>query len=395
MKTFMRDLVAATLLLAACFLAQPSIADTTPHAGLAQGAAKPAPTMTVGSQDPLKATNKWINCQKGDCTGLKIVNVTNYTNRDGVVIDVCPATVKGCSGAVPSNITITDSDFYLLAPTAGDNYPWAVQVVNGSNITLDNVRAHHFQMVAVDGAYKNGDCFDGEVAAHDITISNSLADTCSDGGFDFKSSNLTLLNDHAQHTHYGARLWGKNQHLAGAFTCEDFSEACVQFAPGYAGGVTDNLVIIPGAVKAPIFDIRQGAEGVVKHCEVHDAFGNVVYDGLNLVWRSYQSGATATNTPGIVLDASCSNTPPKPLVTPPPVVVQTPPPAVARVLISKTILKDGSGNGIIVLSTTSTIADLNAVPENKAAKVTAVKGMQLHSPGTLLPNGEYSYSILP
>jgi hypothetical protein len=354
------------ILLFLFLLPAPANADTTPRADMTQGAAKPASTTFVGSETPAKATNKWINCQKGDCTGLKVVNVTNHTNRDGVVVDVCPSTVKGCAGVIPSNITITDSDFYLTAPATGTNYPWAVQVVNGHDVVLDGVRGHNFRMAPVNGKYTNGDVFDGERGSYNVTFRNTVADGASDAGYDFKGTNYTFDNAEANDVDICITAWGQGVGV-GVFACKNWgptsSGAAIQVVKlSGSTGTPGNLHLAelhlepPVGATVKVFNLQYpGATLVVDKCS-----GTwPANDGKNKL-VTYEQGATATNTT-LTLPAVCGLG----YVDPPPAIVQAAPPPVtgtpqlfwpdAAPLVDKT-----PGDNRLTVSTTSNWKKLGA-----------------------------------
>jgi hypothetical protein len=216
---------------------------------------------------------RWLDSQQRDLTGLRLSACNIQVERNAVRID------KG-----QSDIVIRDCVFRLKAPTTGSNLPVAIEVINGSNVLLENVIARDFRMKPINGIYPNGDCFSGEKLAHDITLREILANNCSDGGFDFKSTDLRFENATADTVGLAFRIWG--QATASTITCANWSKGCIQ---GNTGGsfVVDRLILKPAPGDVTNFGVSKGYTLDIKACEGALAAGTVLY---------FQEGASKSNT---------------------------------------------------------------------------------------------------
>src|SRR5262249_29742259 len=59
-------------------------------------------------------------------------------------------------------------------------------------------------------SYWNGDGFSAEAQTHDISFENTFASGNTDGGYDIKSSNVTMVNAAAEGNKRNFRFWGHN-----------------------------------------------------------------------------------------------------------------------------------------------------------------------------------------
>jgi hypothetical protein len=325
-----------------------AIADEKPH---------PVPHVHGTAANPVTATGNGYKALDGkvwDLSGQTIEGFDLVVSREGIVIE------RG-----QSNVVIQNGKIRLKEPGTGHNLPEGIAVNDGSDITIKNVEVHNFQMVPNPPHYLNGDCFSGERKAVRVTITDTLADQCSDGGYDFKATHLRYDNATAQGVDYCFRVWG--QASAGVITCKDWgkwtdSGAAVQVV-AFEGGsfvvATLNLQAMPGKPQT-VFDIRRpGAVLTVGEC-----VGDLpVNDGLNRL-IVYADGATPDNTqvklgpscvlkpgPGsaasaIEIKAPRPPPPPKPAVTDATPQGGEPEPAKTTV-VSKILLPEVSGNGVI------------------------------------------------
>jgi hypothetical protein len=251
-----------------------ALADVTPHPNMHIGKPKPAAVTQTGSPTG-GAPSIWLNGKYGDLSGSTIENFVTYTQRSGIRI---------ANGA--HDIKVRDGDLYLIAPTTSPNLPVGLEIIDGYNIEVDHVTSHDFMMVKVDGHYNNGDCFSGEKAAHDIVFRDTHAINCSDGGFDFKSYNITFDNTSAENAGHCYRLWG----LATLTTasCKDWRDSGLQVMP-HATVTVDLFKAEPRAGnRQAVFEVRPTASLTVKACE------GVLNPGQK--WLVYEAGATPENT---------------------------------------------------------------------------------------------------
>jgi hypothetical protein len=358
----------AILAALACLLSPAGVAyaDSAPHANMTVGTAKPASTTFEGS--PTSGMYKWIDCSKGDCTNLTIINTAIYTSRDGVLDDICPTTYKTCKGVIPSGLKMTDVDIYQNACSTGSNLPEGVSFLNGHDAVLDNVRVHNFCMVAISGHYNNGDCYDGERPFYNITFRNTLADHCADGGYDFKSTNVVFDNATAQYVDICFRAWGQ---ATGTASCSNWGPT----SSGAAIQVTKLPDSTPGG----------GTKGDMHFTLFHPSatpgvtqkFANLHYTGASLVidrcWGlmpandgknklvTYEDGATAANTilklgPGCALGDNDND--PAAVVTPAPPVVAAP-----ISFCSTKLVPNGNGDATIDVKTPSWLKVLGVTKE--------------------------------
>lgn len=331
----MTRFLATTALVAVCLT--PGIS----HASFTLAGTKAAPHVEVHcSPSNLKAGR--LHIYDGNTTDLNgahfdYVDITSL--RNAIRIE------KGQSNGVISN-----SNFTTCGPMTGSNLPVSVAIDDGSNWLIQDTTASDFTMVPVNGVYLNGDCFSNERAAHFVTYQRVHATNCSNGAYDSKADHTVWDHTFATTADYCYRIWGADSSGV-AMSCTGWRKDAVQLAPGSTGGVYDGLTLTVGA-SLNVVQAYPSTSAKFTNCKVVDAQGQQVYDGLKLNWLTFADGATLKTT-NISFDASCSNSPPKPVIIVPPPVVST------KEVLSKTLLKDGTpGDNQIKLTTAATAKSL-------------------------------------
>lgn len=244
-----------------------------------------APTLAATPRRNLKVENysdggsggasyRWLDGARADISGLRLNKFDIVVGRGGVRID------KGAS-----DVVIRDGTFRLRKPTGGRDLPVAIEVINGSNILVENVTARDFRMAAVSGKYTNGDCFSGERKSRNVTLRNTHAIGCSDGGFDFKTDGLVLDDVSAEDVNFCFRIWGRA--TATTLSCRSWHKGAIQVQPG--GSMTVDLMKLDAkpSSEATVFGVGRGSTLVVRRCSGLPAGGKLLY---------YQAGANPSNT---------------------------------------------------------------------------------------------------
>lgn len=241
-------------------------------AQLAVGGTPAAPLRKVSN------SYRWLDSSTRDLTGLRLSNFDIAIDRNAIRI----------TGG-QRDVVIRDGVIRLTRPTTGTNLPVAIEVVDGSDVTIENVQAYGFRMQPVKGRYENGDCFSGERKSSNVTLRNTLASDCSDGGYDFKTVGLRLENTVAEDVGKGYRIWG--QATATTITCRRWRDGCIQTNPGTAeqpSSITvEKLVLDPDpAHPAATIGVHKGSTVIVRSCEGRLASGKVIYWQRGADWRN-------------------------------------------------------------------------------------------------------------
>ncbi|MBI1682366.1 hypothetical protein [Caulobacter hibisci] len=226
---------------------------------------------------------RWLDGKERDLNGLRLSKL---------YLTVTRGVVRIANGQ--SDVVIKDSTFILAKPQTGDSLPVAVEVVDGHDVLIERVTARNWRMEPVKGAYLNGDCFSGERLSYNVTLRQTYAIGCSDGGYDFKTTGLVLDRVTAEDVGFCLRIWGSAK--ATTVACKAWREGAVQVKPG-ASITIDTLKIFPAAGKpVTLFGVGKGATLIVKKCEGKLPAGSTVL--------FYQEGASAANTT-VKLGATC------------------------------------------------------------------------------------------
>lgn len=189
-----------------------------------------------------------------------------------------------------SDIVVRDSVFRLKTPTSGDSLPVGIEIQDGHDILIQNIRTEDFLMQPVKGVYPNGDCFSDERKASRVRFVQTYALRCTNGGYDLKGVDDVLDRATAEKVNYCARIWGRTK--ATTFACKQWAYygdgGAVQVqAGGYAEFNLIKVYPTPGkAVTA--FGVGKGATLIVTRCEGKLPAGSR--------WLYYQPGANPSNT---------------------------------------------------------------------------------------------------
>lgn len=200
---------------------------------------------------------RWIDGKQRDLNGMRIEGVCLVVTRNAIRVI-----------ADQEDIVIKDSAFLLQAPTNAPDLPVAIETVGGSNILIENVVARNYLMHTPEGEYPNGDCFTGERASSNVTLRDTVAEYCTNGGYDFKTANLIFDNASARYVNFCARIWGSAS--ATRFTCGNWSH----FANGGAFQINSGAymvieeLVISAMPEGPttVFGLNSGSTLIVKKC---------------------------------------------------------------------------------------------------------------------------------
>ena len=130
--------------------------------------------------------------------------ITGLTIRD---VDVQGFSRAAIRLQYDTNNVVIDNVTADMAGQTGDDLPEGVHL-DGTvhNVTLSQVVMENVQSTA--GAYFNGDGFASERGVYDVRFIDTVARGNSDGGYDLKSSDTTLLRALSEENGRNYRLWG-------------------------------------------------------------------------------------------------------------------------------------------------------------------------------------------
>ncbi|WP_213981319.1 hypothetical protein [Sphingomonas sp. dw_22] len=173
-----------------------------------------------------------------------------------------------------------------LGGQVGDDFPIGVHLdgtvhnVTIQRATIENVRS-------LTGGYLNGDGFATERGVHDVQFIDTVARGNSDGGYDLKSENTTLLRAVSEENGRNYRLWG-------SVTMRD----SVGRNPVWRGGSSEqNQLWLDSAANVTI--INSVFEDAGTRTKVISSEGKLVLNGVKITHAEGATLYTKTTLPGL------------------------------------------------------------------------------------------------
>lgn len=164
------------------------------------------------------------------------------------------------------DVTITN----VVGDSAGQNFEaFAMGVHLGGtvhDVVLNKVTMLNNQNFS--GTYFNGDGFATEADVHDITFIDTVAKGSTDGGYDLKSDNTTLIRAIADDNNRNFRFWGQNINLIDSVGLDPHNrggsggQAQVYLAAGAEVEIVNSKFLDSGS-RTKVFDVSDGTSKLV------------------------------------------------------------------------------------------------------------------------------------
>jgi len=173
-----------------------------------------------------------------------------------------------------------------MAGQVGDDLPIGVHL-DGTvhDVTIQHTTVENVQ--SVSGGYLNGDGFATERGVYNVSFIDTVARGNSDGGYDLKSENTTLLRTLSEENGRNYRLWGS----------ATLMEA-VGKNPVYRGGSSEqNQLWLDSAANVTVIDSLFEDAGT--RTKVISSSGTLVLDGIRVIHADEALLYTSSSLPGL------------------------------------------------------------------------------------------------
>lgn len=228
-------------------------------------------------------------------------------------------------------LTIRNNKVRLKQPQTGGNIPFGVIFRTGEDNVVEGNVFENFQMVDA-GGYTNGDCACEERPVKRTRWSNNIFRAASDGGLDTKGIDTFIEHNVSEGNYRNYRLWG-NGRMDGN-TSRNPRGAHIWMTLGHQA-----------AGNWEIKDQQFFDDGSKTHIQIDGGKAGVVVTIIDPV----VNGVKVTDLSQLRIKKATSAKP---------VEVRLVISPAAKTVLSKTKLKDGNKDGVIIVTTSSVAADL-------------------------------------